>query len=94
MSEIIPHLPIPSILMRTISTPHGHATRITPTGQETLLFKYTQLFGAGPDAWAEWNPGGNTLLGQEMGGRIRVTTLPTLAEIDAIERRNASRGLP
>jgi WD40 repeat protein len=44
-------------------------------GQEMLLFQDVQMFAAGPDSRAEWDPGGNTLLRREPDGTIRVTPL-------------------
>jgi WD40 repeat protein len=60
------------------------------TGQEMLLFTECRMSPLPDnDSPAEWNPGGNIVLWwQKREGTIRVTPLPTLAEIDAIERRN------
>jgi WD40 repeat protein len=63
------------------------------TGQEMLLFQNISM-ASGRDGFlfdtfstqVELNPGGKWLVWQERQGLIRVTTLPTLAEIDAIEK--------
>jgi WD40 repeat protein len=59
------------------------------TGQEMLLFNDCGIVSAFEnDSPAEWNPGGNLLIWSDREGLVRVTQLPTLAEIDTIERRN------
>jgi hypothetical protein len=40
---------------------------------------------------AEWDLGGKTLAWKDRQGQVRITTLPTLAEIDAAERVNSTR---
>ncbi len=55
------------------------------TGQEVLLFTECRISPLPDvDSSAEWNPGGNLVLWwQSNGNAVRVTPLPTLAQIDA-----------
>jgi WD40 repeat protein len=57
------------------------------TGKEMLLFEGAWITDAYFVSQVGFNPGGNVVVWQEQEGPIRVTTLPTLAEIDAIERK-------
>jgi WD40 repeat protein len=61
------------------------------TGKEMLLSenlkRIWQGFAVAPSA--PWDLGGKLLVWQEPEGMIRVTTLPTLAEIDAAEAQQA-----
>jgi WD40 repeat protein len=57
------------------------------TGQEMLLFQDAGISSRNIRLQAELNPDGNTVIWQERQGPIRVTTLPTLAEMDATEKR-------
>jgi WD40 repeat protein len=77
------------------------------TCKEMLLFPEITF---NPDyawGWADFNPGGNVLIWLEHPYRradrrrqfpsqsdVQITTLPTLAEIDAVEARQAKDGLP
>jgi WD40 repeat protein len=64
------------------------------TGQEMLLLKSAQIMANGTESWEEWNPGANTVLWWEPQGVIRITRLPTLAQIDQIEAERAASGVP
>ena len=69
------------------------------TGQEMLLVPNAALASghlrglSSPyyNAQAEVNPGGNRLLWQEADGRIRVTPLPSLVEIDGLEKSRSDQ---
>jgi eukaryotic-like serine/threonine-protein kinase len=69
------------------------------SGRETLVFE-NNLMASGDlrsiassfrAAQAEFNPGGRSLIWQEFNGRIHVTPLPTLEEIDRKEIPSAGR---
>jgi WD40 repeat protein len=55
------------------------------TGQEMLRFE-----GVKPGFIANWNPADELLLWHDTQGVIQVTAIPTLAEIDATEKAQAS----
>ncbi len=69
------------------------------TGQEMLLLPNAALASGhlrgfsscDYNAQAEVNPGGNLLLWQEAKGLIRVTPLPSLMEIDGLEKSGSDR---
>ena len=58
----------------------------TVTGQEMLQFQSVPLWYASPfDSSAPWRPNSRFLLWYEQPGQLRITTLPSLAEIDEVE---------
>jgi WD40 repeat protein len=77
---------------KTLITTAGDSTMRwwhVATGQEMLLLSDCGIVSnLDNDSPAEWNPGGNLLLWSDREGLVRVTQLPTLAEIDTIESRN------
>jgi hypothetical protein len=67
----------------------------TETGREMLSFHSEPFWAAGfLDFSALGNSTGRLLIFYEGPGRVRVSTVPSLAEIDAAEKAQASTGSP
>ena len=88
---------------RTLATTCGADQTIRlwslATGQDMLLLRDVTVTSANLSSFtdpcyssqAEWNPAGKWLVWQERKGAIRVTPLPTLREIDAIEQGQVTK---
>jgi hypothetical protein len=64
------------------------------TRKEMLLFEDAWITDTYVSSQVGFNPGGNVVLWQEQEGPIRLTTLPTLEEIDATEAQSRTAGQP
>jgi WD40 repeat protein len=65
------------------------------SGQEMLVFPGLPAWFVSPfDSLAPWHPGGRFLLWYDQPGQMRITTVPSLAEIDATESQEAKNTQP
>jgi WD40 repeat protein len=80
----------------TASDDHAIRWWSVVTGKEMLLSENLRRVWSTPNVApaAQWDLGGKTLAWQEPEGLIRVTTLPTFAEIDAAEAQDRTAGQP